>query len=118
VVFSAPQLSLFEIQAVAGALDGRRIHPDTTLIATTSPEIKFAADRMGLTRRIEDAGGIVLAGMCFYQGYAREIAEANGWSRLMSNSAKLVNILGGYGYEVTFSTFEHCIDSAVAGTIL
>ncbi len=118
VVFSAPQLSLFEMQMVADALDGRTIHPDTTLIITTSPEIKFAADRMGLTRRMEAAGAMVLAGICFYQAYAREIAEANGWSRLMTNSAKLVNILGGYGYKVTLSTFEHCVDSAVAGKIL
>ncbi len=50
VVFAAPQLSLFEIAAVADAVDGRRIHPETTLIVATSPEIKHAADRMGLTR--------------------------------------------------------------------
>jgi hypothetical protein len=47
VVFGAPQLSLFEIEAVASALDGRRIHSDTTVLVTTSPEIKHAADRMG-----------------------------------------------------------------------
>src|SRR6516165_6070369 len=48
VVFGAPQLSLFEMEAVAQALDGRRVHPDTTVIVTTSPEIKHAADSMGL----------------------------------------------------------------------
>ena len=36
----------------------------------------------------------------------------------MTSSAKFVNILGGYGYKVTLSTFEHCVDSAVAGRIL
>jgi predicted aconitase len=118
VVFSAPQLSLFEMRMVAEALAGRRIHPDTALIVTTSPEIKSASDRMGLTRTMEEAGAMVLSGACFYQAYAREIAEANGWRRLMTNSAKLVNILGGYGYQVTLSTFEHCVDSAVAGKIL
>ena len=55
VVFAAPQLSLFEMEAVARALDGRRVHPDTTVLVATSPEIKHAADRMGLTRRIEPA---------------------------------------------------------------
>ena len=53
---------------------------------------------MGITGRIEAAGGIVLSGMCFYQSYAREMAEANGWRRLATNSAKLTNIIGGYGY--------------------
>jgi predicted aconitase len=118
VVFAAPQLSLFEIEAVARALDGRCVHPDTTVIVTTSPEIKHAADRMGLTARIEASGAIVAQGICFYQSYAREMAEANGWTRLMTNSAKLVNIIGGHGYRPTLASLERCIDSAVAGLVL
>ena len=118
VVFAAPQLSLIEMAQVADLLDGRHIHPTTSLIVATSPEIKFAADRMGLTRRIEHAGGIVAAGVCFYQSYAREMAEANGWQRLLTNSAKLVNIIAGYGYKPTLASMARCIDSAVAGKIL
>jgi hypothetical protein len=56
--------------------------------------------------------------MCFYQSYAREIGEANGWKRLMSNSAKLVNIIGGYGYQPTLSSMEDCVASAIAGEII
>jgi len=118
VVFAAPQLSLFEIGAVADALDGRHVHRDTTVILATSPEIKHAADRMGLTGRIEASGAVVAQGICFYQSYAREIAEANGWTRLMTNSAKLVNILGGYGYRSSLASLDKCIDSAVAGRVL
>jgi len=118
VVFAAPQLSLVEMSQLADLLDGRRVHEATSLIVTTSPEIKFAADRMGLTRRIEDAGGIVAAGVCFYQSYAREMAEANGWQRLLTNSAKLVNIIAGYGYKPSLASMERCIDSAVAGRIV
>ncbi|RXF70980.1 aconitase X [Hansschlegelia zhihuaiae] len=118
VVFSAPQLSLLEMEMVAGLVDGRAVHPETTLIAITSPEIKGAADRMGFTHRIEASGGIVLEGVCFYQSYAREMAEANGWSRLLTNSAKLVNIIGGYGYKPTLASMERCVDCAVAGRIL
>jgi predicted aconitase len=118
VVFAAPQLSLVEMQQVASLLKDRRIHAATTLIVATSPEIKFAADRMQLTATIERAGGIVAAGVCFYQSYAREMAEANGWQRLLTNSAKLVNIIGGYGYRPTLASMERCIDSAVAGRVL
>jgi predicted aconitase len=118
VVFAAPQLSLLEVQRLAGLITGRRIHPDTSLVVATSPEIKFAADRMGLTQRIEAAGGIVAAGVCFYQSYAREMAEANGWQRLLTNSAKLVNIIAGYGYKPTLASMERCLDSAVAGKIV
>jgi len=118
VVFGAPQLSLVEMADVADALDGRRVHADTTLLVTTSPEIKHAADRMGLTARIEAAGGIVAAGICFYQSYAGEMAEANGWRRLLTNSAKLVNIIGGYGYRPTLASLERCVASAIAGRVV
>ena len=67
---------------------------------------------MGLTARIEAAGGTVLSGMCFYQSYAREMAEANGWQRLATNSAKLVNIIGGYGYRPALLSMEACIEAA------
>jgi predicted aconitase len=115
VVFAAPQLSLFELEEVAGLIDGRRVHRETALLIATSPENKAAADRMGLTARIEGAGALLLSGVCFYQSYAREMAEANGWKRLMSNSAKLVNIIGGYGYLPSLGSTAQCIDAAVAG---
>ena len=117
VVFSAPQLSLFELQQLASLLVGKRINPATSLIATTSPEIARAADRMGLTRAITDAGGTLLEGVCFYQMYAREIGIANGWKRLMSNSAKICNILGGYGYQPLLASMERCVEAAVKGAV-
>ncbi len=118
VVFAAPQLSLFEMQTLAGLLEGKRLNPKVALLAATSPDIKAAADRMGLTAKIEGSGATVLSGVCFYQMYAREIGQANGWTRLMSNSAKIVNILGGYGYEPILDSMEACVASAVAGRIV
>jgi predicted aconitase len=118
VVFAAPQLSLVEMAQVADALAGRQVHRETTLLVATSPEIKHAADRMGLTARIEGSGAVVAAGICFYQSYAGEMAEANGWKRLLTNSAKLVNIIGGYGYRPSLASLERCVDSAVAGRIV
>jgi len=118
VAFAGPQLSLWELRDLSGLLSGQKIDPSVTLLAATSPEIKSAADRMGFTETIEGAGGIVLEGVCFYQMYAREIGEANGWKRLMSNSAKLVNILGGYGYEPVLAPMEVCVESAIAGRVL
>jgi predicted aconitase len=113
VVFSAPQLSLMEMQELAGLLEGR--HASIPLLAVTSPQVKPDADRLGLTARIEAAGGTVLSGMCFYQSYAREMAEANGWKRLATNSAKLVNIIGGYGYKPALLSMEACVDAACRG---
>jgi predicted aconitase len=106
------------MQTLAGLLSGRRVHEQTALVVATSAEIKFAADRMGLTKPIEDAGGVVASGVCFYQSYARELAEANGWRRLLTNSAKLANIIAGYGYQPVLESMQRCVDSAVAGKIL
>lgn len=115
VVFSAPQLSLYELRELAGLCDGRRFM--RPLLAVTSPQVKPDADRLGLTKRIEEAGGHVLSGMCFYQSYAREIAEANGWKRLATNSVKLVNILGGYGYVPLLASMERCVQAAESGRL-
>ncbi len=115
VVFSAPQLSLYELRDLAGLCDGRRF--TVPLLAVTSPQVKPDSDRLGYTARIEGAGGAVLSGMCFYQSYAREIAEANGWKRLVTNSAKMVNILGGYGYQPMLASMEACVDAAVGGRL-
>ena len=113
VVFSAPQLSLMEMRTLAGLLDGR--NADIPLFAVTSPQVKPDCDRLGLTARIEAAGGTVLSGMCFYQSYAREMAEANDWHRLATNSAKLVNIIGGYGYRPVLLSMAQCVEAACAG---
>ncbi len=118
VVFAAPQLSLMEVETLAGLLDGRRLHERVALLAAVSPETKAAADRMGFTDKIEGAGGILLQGVCFYQMCAREIGEAKGWRRLLSNSAKPVNIIGGYGYEPVLAPMQRCVDSAVAGRLV
>jgi predicted aconitase len=115
VVFSSPQLSLIELRDVADLLDGRRA--TIPLLVVTSPQVKPDADRLGITARIEAAGGLVLSGMCFYQSYAREMAEANGWQTLVTPSAKLVNILAGYGYRPALLSMQECIEVACAGRI-
>jgi len=106
---------MFEMQSVAQLLKGRRVHPNTALLIATSPENKAACDRMGITETIESAGAMLLKGVCFYQMYARELGEANGWQRLVSNSAKLVNIISGYGYQPVLASTEDCIEAAVNG---
>jgi hypothetical protein len=115
VVFSAPQLSIYELRMLAALCDGKKFK--VPMLAVTSPQVKPDCDRFGYTRRIEAAGGTVFSGMCFYQSYAREIAEANGWKRLATNSAKMVNILGGYGYVPMLASMEACVAAAQSGRL-
>ncbi len=118
VVFAAPQLSLIEMGAVAEHCRGRKRHADTALLVCTPASVYVDAKSAGYVDAIEDFGGRVLQGTCFYQQFAREIGEANGWTRLLSNSTKIVNILGGYGYRPALASMEDCIASAEAGRIV
>jgi hypothetical protein len=49
--------------------------------------------------------------------YAREMGEAMGWQRLATSSAKLANIIQGYGYEPVLLSTEACVEAAVRGRI-
>ena len=40
-----------------------------------------------------------------------------GWKRLVTNSAKMVNILGGYGYQPMLASMEQCVDAAEKGKL-
>lgn len=118
VVFAAPQLSLLELRELSNLLKDRDIADSVTVLIATSPENKTASDRLGFTATLEQAGAIVLEGVCFYQMHARELGAANNWHTLMTNSAKLTNIITGYGYRPIVSTMERCVASAVAGRVL
>ena len=118
VVFAAPQLSLIEMQSLASLCKGRQRHRGTAVLVCTAASVYADARRAGFVDTIEEFGARVLQGTCFYQQYAREIGEANGWKRLLSNSTKIVNILGGYGYRPALASMEDCIESAVAGEIV
>ena len=116
VVFAAPQLSIVEMQKVADLCNKNTFK--VPVIVCTSPQVYSDALRMGFVKKIESSGAKVLEGTCFYNQYAREIGEANGWKRLLSNSTKIVNILGGYGYEPLLANMEVCINSAVTGELV
>ena len=88
------------------------------MLVCTPASVYVDALAAGFIDDIETFGARVLQGTCFYQQYAREIGEANGWTRLLSNSTKIVNILGGYGYKPALASMQSCVDAAVAGRIL
>jgi predicted aconitase len=116
VVFAAPQLSIIEMHKVSTLCDNKIFK--VPIIVCTSPQVYSDANRMGFIEKIEKSGAKVLEGTCFYNQYAREIGEANGWKKLLSNSAKIVNILGGYGYQPALANMENCIQSALIGEII
>ena len=117
VVLTGPQLSLFELRLVAELLDGRRVHTNTQLIVTTNRQNFAAARELGHIEAIESAGGLVLVGVCFYLMAPGEMRERFGWRNVLTNSAKLANIIGGYRYWPILRRTRDCIEAAVAGRL-
>jgi len=117
VVLTGPQLSLFELELVARLLDGRRVHADTRLIVTTNRQNYEAGKALGFVAEIEAAGGLVLVGVCFYLMAPGEMRERFGWRNLLTNSAKLANIIAGYRFHPIFRRTAACIEAAVTGRL-
>ncbi len=117
VVFGTPHLSIHEVRRLATLLDGARVNPSTMLLLTTSGPIKALADRQGLTRVIEAAGGRIVVGVCYYIMSPREMARRHGLRTIATDSAKLANIIAAYGYNPIFRPTAACVEAAVAGRI-
>jgi predicted aconitase len=115
VVFSGPQLSVLELRRVAERLGGRRVHPNTALLVTTNFQNREVALRLGYVKTIEDAGGQVLAGTCWYIMEPARMAAAFGWQTILTNSAKIANIIGGYRLTPILRPTDVCVEAAVAG---
>ncbi|MBI3973554.1 MAG: aconitase X catalytic domain-containing protein, partial [Chloroflexi bacterium] len=109
VVFGTPQLSLFEVRDLACLLHGQRVHTNTRMLLTTSDAVKSMADRLGYTKVVEAAGATVLTGVCYYIMTARELGERHGFRTILTDSAKLANIIAGYGYNPVFRPTDQCI---------
>jgi predicted aconitase len=117
VVFVTPHLSIEEIRRLAALLDGATVNPRTMLLLTTSAPIKAMADREGRTRVIEAAGGRIAVGVCYYIMSPREMARRHGLRTIVTDSAKLANIIAAYGYNPIFRPTARCVEAAVAGRI-
>jgi predicted aconitase len=117
VVFSAPQLSLLEVKEIVDRLGDRQVHPETKLIVTVNPQVKGEMERVGYADRLRNAGGLVVSGVCFYLMTPDILRERFGYRTIVTNSAKLANIIEGYGYNPILRQLEVCLEAAVRGRI-
>jgi hypothetical protein len=118
VVFSGPQLSLFELKSLAERFAGRKVHAGTQVFATTSNGVKSAARNLGYLQALEASGVTVLEGVCFYilQNLSQMRAR-NGWTNLISNSAKIVNIIGAHRFNTILRRTAECVEIACSGSL-
>lgn len=118
IVFSGPQQSLYELRLLAEALDGQRVHPNTALVITTNHGYLQLAEKLGYAETIRRAGGIILEGVCFYLMTLDRIQKKHGWRTIVTNSAKVANIVGAYDVEPVLRRTPACIQSALTGKVV
>ncbi len=118
VVFSGPQLSLFEMKDLSDRFDGRRLHPGTQVFVTIPASVKASAAQLGYLSKLEQAGVTVLEGVCFYiLENLSEMRRRNGWTNMISNSAKIVNIIGAHRFNTILRRTQDCVDIACTGRL-
>ncbi len=118
VVFSGPQLSLHELQELAGRFQGRKVAQGITAVVTTSPMVHAEASRLGYVATLENAGVTLLQGVCFYLlQRLSQIREENSWTNLISNSGKLVNTITAHRFNTVLRRTQDCVDIACTGEL-
>lgn len=116
VVFTAPQLSLFEMRRLVELLNGRRVNPATRMIVTSNEMNLKEAEGLGYVEALKAAGAVVVQGTCWYIMYPERMTDAFGWTRVVTNSAKLANNIGGARYKSVLLPTAECIEAAVRGS--
>jgi hypothetical protein len=105
VMLGCPHSSLKEIMTLAGKLQGKKLKKP--LWVCTSRMVKEAANRMGFTQTIEDAGGKVVADTCMVVSPIEDI----GYKTTAVNSGKAANYMPGFCKQnVVFSRLDTLIE--------
>ena len=118
VVFSGPQQSLFEMKNLSFLFQNRKIKSGTTCIVTTNSAILQQSRDLGYAKILEDAGVTILEGVCFYilQNLS-PMREKNRWTNMVSNSAKIVNIIGAHRFNTILRRTADCVEIACSGVL-
>lgn len=118
VVFSGPQQSLFEMKELAALFDGRKVKEGSSVFVTTNSAVLAQSRQLGYAQKIEAAGATILEGVCFYilQNLS-PMRVANKWTNMVSNSAKIVNIIGAHRFNTILRRTRDCVEIACTGIL-
>lgn len=112
ILLGCPHASLDQVQRIAAALDGKRLHDGTEMWIMTPRALRTIADSSGYTEVIERAGAKLLTDSC----PAMSRTAPAGTRVFASDSAKQVHYLPAIlDIEGWFGTLDDCIDAAVTG---
>jgi predicted aconitase len=118
VVFSGPQQSLLEMKRLAQLFERRKVKEGSSCFITTNGAVLAQARTLGYAATLESAGVTILEGVCFYilQNLS-SMRIRNGWQNLVSNSAKIVNIIGAHRFNTILRRTQDCVDIACTGVL-
>jgi predicted aconitase len=118
VVFSGPQQSLFEMKTLSSLFQGKKVKSGSTCIVTTNSAILQQSRDLGYAQVLEAAGVTILEGVCFYilQNLS-PMREKNRWTNMVSNSAKIVNIIGAHRFNTILRRTADCVEIACSGVL-
>jgi hypothetical protein len=116
VVFSGPQQSLLEMKRLADLFRGRKVQG--SCFVTTNSAVLAQSRDLGYAQAIEQAGVTILQGVCFYilQDLS-PMRERNRWKNMVSNSAKIVNIIGAHRFNTILRRTADCVEIACSGKL-
>jgi predicted aconitase len=113
VSFGCPQLGINEIGKIARLLEGKKIASGVKLVASTAEQVYTLAKRMGYVEIIENAGGIIVTGICI-MGFPYGQLETPATTGA-TNSAKAASYQARSGINIQYGSFEDCINAAIKG---
>ena len=118
VVFSGPQQSLLEMKHLAQLFDGRKVKQGSSCFVTTNGAVLAQARALGYAGTLEAAGVTILQGVCFYILQNLSLMRIkNDWQNMVSNSAKIVNIIGAHRFNTILRRTQDCVDIACTGVL-
>jgi predicted aconitase len=112
VMLGCPHYSLEQIQNACALLNGKKVSANTQLWVFTSRAVKAVADAQGLSKRLRDAGAVLVTDTC------SSIAQAvpPGTKVAALDSAKQTHYLPAImNIQAWFGTTQDCINAAVSG---
>jgi predicted aconitase len=113
VSFGCPQLGINEIGKIARLLEGKKVADRVKFVVSTVEQIYILAKRMGFIKMIENAGGIVVNGICV-MGFPYAQLEKPAITGA-TNSAKAASYQARSGIKIQYGSFEDCINAAIKG---
>ena len=114
VAIGSPHASLVELDRLANAFDGAKVHPEVDVIVTVGRKILSEARRLGHVSRLEHAGVRVFPDICWCS--ITEPVFPTRARALITNSGKYAHYATGLtGRTARFGTLQACVNAALTG---